>query len=161
MDGLFVPPLCRQKRNIVKKRTFPSSSFLMASASQLAVVGFVRRFSRSSHRQKVHTTFKQQPGGTRSKFVLCQPLQLGSATVSMSSDTFVAKKRKIIDSVRAQLEYVKWYNAVDRSDCDSADYSTTIRTDRYYIRIMCWALNRFTVSIVVCWFAVICLGRAE
>ena len=51
------------------------------------------------------------------------------------------RERKIIDDVRAQIEYAKWYNAVDCNDRDSADYSTTIRTCRYYIRIMCWALD--------------------
>ena len=47
-----------------------------------------------------------------------------------------------IDGCRAQAEYVKYFNAVDRNDRDSADYSTSIRTIRYYLRIICWALDR-------------------
>ena len=42
---------------------------------------------------------------------------------------------------RAQRNNVTFFNAVDRSDRDSADWSTTIRTNRYYIRIMCWVLD--------------------
>ena len=47
-----------------------------------------------------------------------------------------------IDGPRAQAEYVKFFNAVDRNDRDSADYTTSIRTIRYYIRIFCRALDR-------------------
>ncbi len=41
---------------------------------------------------------------------------------------------------------------MDRNDRDSADYSTTIRTNRYYLRIFCWALDRVihAVDVVVC-----------
>ena len=53
--------------------------------------------------------------------------------------------------MRAQAEYVKWFNAVDRNDRDSADYSTSIRTNRYYIRIFCWALDR----VVHCLYCVV------
>jgi hypothetical protein len=49
--------------------------------------------------------------------------------------------RDTIDAPRAQTHYVKYFNAVDRNDRDSADYSTTIRTNRYYLRIFCWALD--------------------
>ena len=73
------------------------------------------------------------------------------------------KDREIVDGVRAQLEYVKWYNAVDCNDRDSADYLTTICTNHYYIRIMCWALDQVIHCEykVVCWFSVNCLGRDE
>ena len=50
--------------------------------------------------------------------------------------------RIVIDGPRAQAEYVKYFNAVDRNDRDSADYSTSIRTNRYYLRIKCWVLDR-------------------
>ncbi len=50
--------------------------------------------------------------------------------------------RDTIAASRAQADYVANYNAVDRNDRDSADYSTTIRTNRYYLRIFCWALDR-------------------
>ena len=62
------------------------------------------------------------------------------------------RDREIIDSVRAQAEYVKWMNAVDRNDRDSADYSTTIRTNGYYLCIFCWALDR----VIHCEYCVIC-----
>ena len=62
--------------------------------------------------------------------------------VSVRRHTRGKREREIIDGVRVQAEYVKWFNAVDRNDRDSADYSTSIRTNRYYIRIFCWALDR-------------------
>ena len=37
---------------------------------------------------------------------------------------------------------MKYFNAIDRNDRDSADYSTSIRPHRYCIRIMCWVLDR-------------------
>ena len=52
------------------------------------------------------------------------------------------KGRVEIDGPKAQLEYVKYFNAVDRNDRDSADYSTSIRTNRYYLCIMCLVLDR-------------------
>ena len=45
------------------------------------------------------------------------------------------KERNVIVGVRAQSEYVKYYNAVDWNDRDSAEYSTSIRNNRYYLRI--------------------------
>jgi hypothetical protein len=44
------------------------------------------------------------------------------------------------------------YNAVDRNERDSANYSTTIRMNRYYLRIFCWALDRVihAAYVVVC-----------
>ena len=60
-----------------------------------------------------------------------------------------------INGPRAQAEYQEYFNAVDRNDRDSSDYSTSIRTNRYYIRLLCWCLDRVihTVYIVVCWLA--------
>ena len=52
------------------------------------------------------------------------------------------KGRVTIDGPKAQAEYVKYFNAVDRNDRDSADYLTSICTQRYYIYIMCWVLDR-------------------
>ena len=52
------------------------------------------------------------------------------------------KGRVEIDGPKAQSEYVKYFNAVDRNDRDSADYSTSIRTNRYYLCIMCLVLDR-------------------
>ena len=63
------------------------------------------------------------------------------------------RKRVELDAPKAQHDYVEKYNAVDKNDRDSADYSTTIRTIRYYLRIVCWALDRVvhTCYVVVCY----------
>jgi len=55
------------------------------------------------------------------------------------------------------------YNAVDRNDRDSADYSTTICTNRYYLRIFFWALDRVihAVYIVVCFLIKSDIGQKE
>ncbi len=37
---------------------------------------------------------------------------------------------------------MKYFNAVDRNDQDSSDYSTSIRTNRWYLRLVFWALDR-------------------
>ncbi len=47
-----------------------------------------------------------------------------------------------IEAPRAQQDYVKYFNAVDHNDHDSADYLTSIRTNRYYLRIFGWILDR-------------------
>ena len=63
------------------------------------------------------------------------------------------EKRDTIEAPRAQQDYAKYFNAVDRNDRDSADYSTTssttIRTNRYYLRIFCWALDRIVHALYV------------
>jgi len=46
------------------------------------------------------------------------------------------KKREEIAGPRAQSDYITFMNAVNRSNYDSADWSTTIRTNRYYLRIL-------------------------
>ena len=57
--------------------------------------------------------------------------------------------RSVIAGPRAQRDYVTYFNAVDKSDRDSADWSTSIRTNRYYIRIFCWLLDRVVHTIYV------------
>eukprot|EP00956_Cyclotella_meneghiniana_P002128 scaffold2418_cov58-Cyclotella_meneghiniana.AAC.2 len=62
------------------------------------------------------------------------------------------ERRDTIDAPRAQQDYSQFFNAVDRNDRDSSDYSTTIRTNRYYLRIFCWALDRIihALYVIVC-----------
>jgi hypothetical protein len=62
------------------------------------------------------------------------------------------KRPDTIPGPHAQADYVQNLNAVDRNDRDSVDYSTTICTNRYYIRIFCWALDRVihTAYVIVC-----------
>ena len=57
--------------------------------------------------------------------------------------------REVIDGPRAQRDYVTFFNAVDRSDRASSDWSTTIRTNIYYIRILCWVLDRVVHTLFV------------
>ena len=59
------------------------------------------------------------------------------------------KEREEIAGLRAQRDYVFFMNAVDRSDRDSADWSTTIHTNHYYLRILCWVLDRVVHTIYV------------
>ena len=42
---------------------------------------------------------------------------------------------KITDGVRAQAKCVKFFNTVEQNDRDSADYSTSIQTNRYLLRV--------------------------
>ena len=61
--------------------------------------------------------------------------------------------RDIIDGPQAQADYVTYFNAVDKNERDSADYSTTIRTLCYYLRIFCWVLDQVihTIYVNVCY----------
>jgi hypothetical protein len=53
-----------------------------------------------------------------------------------------AKKRTIkIRSPIIVKDYQANMNGVDRKDRDTADWSTSIRTCRYYLRIFCWSLD--------------------
>ena len=73
------------------------------------------------------------------------------------------RTRDTVAAPRAQADYVANYNAVDRNDRDSADYSTTIRTNRYYLRIFCWALDRVihAAYVVVCFLIKSDIGQKE
>ena len=51
------------------------------------------------------------------------------------------KKRRFAGTI-AQKDYAAMFAAVDRSDRDSADYSCTIASHRFYLRILAWALDR-------------------
>jgi hypothetical protein len=57
-----------------------------------------------------------------------------------------------IPGLRVHADYVENFNALDRNDRDSANYSTTICTNCYYIQIFCWALDRVihAVYVIVC-----------
>lgn len=74
-----------------------------------------------------------------------------------------AKEKEVIAAPQAQQDYVKYFNAVDRNDRDSADYSTSIRTSRYYLRIYNWVLDRVvhTMYVVVCFLADNDIGNPE
>ena len=83
---------------------------------------------------------------------------LSSSSIGFSDGLTVKRhtrkraKRDTIPAPRAQAEYVKYFNAVDRNDRDSSDYSTTIRTNRYYLRVFTWSLDR----IIHCAYVIAC-----
>ena len=52
------------------------------------------------------------------------------------------KKRETIPEPHAHADYVKSMNGVDRNNRDSRDYSTSIRTNRWYLWIFCWAMDQ-------------------
>ena len=64
---------------------------------------------------------------------------------------------------QAQVDYDANYNAADRNDRDSADYLTTIRTNRYYLRIFCLALDRVihAAYVVVCFLINTDIGQKQ
>jgi hypothetical protein len=63
--------------------------------------------------------------------------------------------RTEIAAPQALQDYVKYFNIVDHNDCDIADYTTSIRTNRYYLRIFGWVLDWIihVMYVVVCYMA--------
>ena len=94
---------------------------------------------------------------------------LSTNTIGASEGLFVKRgqkgkrQRDMIPGPMAQLDYAAHFNAVDRNDRDSSDYSTTIRTLRYYLRIFCWGLDRVvhTCYVIVCYLATAGVGNRE
>jgi hypothetical protein len=56
------------------------------------------------------------------------------------------KRRLVINCPPVQKNYAKNMNGVDRNDRDSADYTTSIRINRWYLRIFFWVLDRVIFS---------------
>ena len=75
-----------------------------------------------------------------------------SEGLTVKRSTKKRKRRESIATPRAQQTYSKKFNAVDKNDRDAADWSTTIRTIRYYLRMFCWILDR----VVHACFAIVC-----
>jgi len=94
---------------------------------------------------------------------------LSNNKVARSDDLTVQRRvrgKRTHDTIvapQAQADYVANNNAVDRNDRDSADYSTTIRMNRYYLRIFCWALDRVihAVYVVVCFLIKTDIGQKQ
>ena len=86
-------------------------------------------------------------------------------SVNLTVQRRVQGKRTLdtIAAPQAQADYIANYNAIDRNDRDSADYLTTIRTNRYYLRIFCWALDRVihAVYVVVCFLIKSDIGQKQ
>ena len=52
------------------------------------------------------------------------------------------KRQRInLNAPSIQPEYVNYFNAVDVNDHDSADYSVSIRTNRWYLRVFLWLVD--------------------
>ena len=66
---------------------------------------------------------------------------LHTSEVGASSGHFVTRRTKgkkdhsILPAPKAQLDYAKHFNAVDKNDRDSSDFTTSIRTNRWYLRV--------------------------
>ena len=50
--------------------------------------------------------------------------------------------RSTFKAPNAQKDYAKHFNAVDQNDRDSADYTTSLKTHRWYLRIFFWLFDR-------------------
>ena len=76
-----------------------------------------------------------------------QVVFLHSNGIEQTKDHYVRRHSKekqtrdVLPAPNAQNYYTNNYNGVDRNDRDSADWSTTIQTTRYYLHIFCWALD--------------------
>ncbi len=64
--------------------------------------------------------------------------------------------RELFPAPLAQLDYAENYAAVDQNDRDSADYSTSMRANRFYFRIFFWLLDR-----VIHMMFIICCNLAQ
>jgi hypothetical protein len=67
------------------------------------------------------------------------------------NDIFM-NENSIVDQPNVDEGEAENFNAIDRNDQDSADYSTTIHTNWYYIQIFCWILDRVihAAYVIVC-----------
>ncbi len=66
------------------------------------------------------------------------------------------KRRQVtLSAPQCQHDYAENFNAVDRNDRDSADYTASIRTSRWYLRLFCWLLDRVVhmTFVIVCFIA--------
>jgi hypothetical protein len=52
------------------------------------------------------------------------------------------RMRQDISCPQVQQEYAKYYSGVDRNDRDSADYTTSLKTHRWYMRYYFYLLDR-------------------
>lgn len=67
------------------------------------------------------------------------------------------KRRVVINCPPAQKDYAANFNGVDLNDRDCGDYSTSIRSNRWYLRIFFWSLDRVVFS---CYIVASSLAKA-
>ena len=85
-----------------------------------------------------HTTWKDRK----------QVCFLHTTEIGASSGHFVQRSgrgqqgRSTFAAPNSQRDYARHFNAVDRNDRDSADYTTSLRTNRWYLRVFFWLLDR-------------------
>jgi hypothetical protein len=109
-------------------------------------------------------SYSVQLGTTKNK--LCF---LHTNTIGRSSDNYVRRhvrgirRPQVIRAPLSQKHYREYFNAVDINDRDNADYSTSICTIRYYIRLLCWSLDRVihTLYVIVCECARAGIGKPK
>jgi len=75
-----------------------------------------------------------------------------SSGYSVRRHVKVKSKRVKLSAPRIQADCAKHFNAVDSNDRDSADYSCSVRTTRWFLRIVFWLVDRVVLScfIIVC-----------
>ena len=59
------------------------------------------------------------------------------------------KKKREIPSPLVGIDYSKHMNGVDRADRDTADYTVSLRSARYYLRIFYWLLDGVVHSMFI------------
>ena len=71
--------------------------------------------------------------------------------------------RDTLAAPRVQNDYAIHFSAVNRSDRDSADNSTTIKTVCYYLHIFCWVFDRVlhTMYVVIVTLIAVNIGQPE
>ncbi len=58
-----------------------------------------------------------------------------------------------MNAPRCQQDYAVNFNSVDCNDQDRSDYTTSIQTNRWYLRVFFWVLDHIVhvVFVVVCY----------
>jgi hypothetical protein len=77
-----------------------------------------------------------------------QVMFLHTTDIGASKDYMVRRSergstgQRILRAPRSQGTYAMHFHAVDRNDRDSADYTVSIRTNRWYLRVFFWIVDR-------------------
>ncbi len=73
--------------------------------------------------------------------------------IASGKEKCTGKKRCVIlNAPQLQQDYAANFNAIDQNNCDSADYSTSVRTMQWYMHLFCWILYCVihVVYVVIC-----------
>ncbi len=140
-----------------KERTGEDIPFLKLSAGALAEVkcGWFREAAielKSKSKRKYYlqcSTWRD-----KKQVMFLHTNRVGSSSgITVRRHVKGKRQRVILEAPQCQDDYVTYFNAVNRNDCDSSDYSTSIRTDRWYLRLFFWLLDRVIhmVYVIVCY----------